>query len=176
MPRHNPLSKRAASLARRRADNLRQLLLRASRAINEDVTAALRVAGFKELKNSQVFCLAHIDLEGTSVIDLAARSHVSKQAASKLVGELVALGYLTTSRAQADGRSIVVQFTQQGHLLMQRSFELFADLERDYHCRLGAQTYRSLKRALRVLGERTLDEPKERATARVSAAPSLPHD
>ena len=40
----------------------RQLLLRASRAINQDVTLALHAAGFKDLKNSQVFCLAHIDL------------------------------------------------------------------------------------------------------------------
>jgi len=36
-------------------------------------------------KNSQVFCLAHIDLNGTSIVDLAERSNVSKQAASKLV-------------------------------------------------------------------------------------------
>jgi hypothetical protein len=45
----------------------------------------LRAAGFKDLKNSQPFWLAHIDLDGTSVVDLAERSNVSKQAASKLV-------------------------------------------------------------------------------------------
>lgn len=142
-------------LARARASNLRQLLLRASRAINQDVTAALRAAGFDDLKNSQVFCLAHIDLDGTNVVDLAERSNISKQAASKLVGELVALGYLSTSRAPSDGRAILVQFTPRGCSLMQRSFELFAELERQYSRRVGVQAYRVLKRALRTLGART---------------------
>ena len=49
----------ADKLERAGAGNLRHLLLRASRAINQDVTVALRAAGFKDLKNSQVFCLAH---------------------------------------------------------------------------------------------------------------------
>jgi DNA-binding MarR family transcriptional regulator len=150
------ISKRfdADHLARTRGSNLRQLLLRASRAINQDVTIALRAAGFKDLKNSQVFCLAHIDLAGTSIVDLAERSNISKQAASKLVSELVALGYLSISQAPSDGRAILVQFTPRGRSLMQRSFELFAGIERDYSRRLGAQTYAVLKGALQTLGER----------------------
>jgi DNA-binding MarR family transcriptional regulator len=155
-PRHGRQQALVADqLARTRADNLRQLLLRASRAINQDVTAALHGAGFDVLKNSHVFCLAHVDLEGTSVVDLAERSNVSKQAASKLVGELVSLGFLSTSPAPSDGRSILVQFTPRGRSLMQRSFELFADMEREYSRRLGARAYQSLKRALRTLGERS---------------------
>lgn len=141
----------ADRLARTRRDNLRQLLLRASRAINQDVTTALHAAGFKDLKNSQVFCLAHIDLNGTSVVDLAESSNISKQAASKLVGELVALGLLSTSRAPSDGRAILVQFTPRGRALMQQSFELFADIEREYSRRLGARAYQTLKHALRTL-------------------------
>jgi DNA-binding MarR family transcriptional regulator len=144
----------ADQLERTRASNLRQLLLRASRAINQDVTAALRAAGFEDLKNSQVFCLAHIDLDGTGVVDLAERSNISKQAASKLVGELVALGYLSTSPAPSDGRAILVHFTPRGRSLMRQSFELFADLEREYSRRLGPQDYAVLRRALRTLGER----------------------
>ena len=147
----NPLD--PDQLARTRGSNLRQLLLRASRAINQDVTIALRAAGFKDLKNSQVFCLAHIDLNGTSIVDLAERSNVSKQAVSKLVSELVALGYLSTSQAPSDGRAILVRFTPRGRSLMQRSFELFAHLERDYSRRLGAHTYAVLKRALHELAE-----------------------
>jgi DNA-binding MarR family transcriptional regulator len=144
----------ADQLALTRASNLRQLLLRASRAINQDVSAALRAAGFEDLKNSHVFCLAHIDLDGTNVVDLAERSNISKQAASKLVGELVVLGYLSTSRALSDGRAILVQFTPRGRSLMQQSFELFADLEREYCRQLGAQDYAVLRRALRTLGVR----------------------
>jgi hypothetical protein len=37
---------------------------------------------------------------------------------------------------------------------MQQSFVLFADLEREYRRRLGAQDYAVLRRALRALGER----------------------
>jgi hypothetical protein len=39
---------------------------------------------------------------------------------------------------------------------MQGSFELFAELERQYSRRAGAQVYRVLKCALRTLGARTL--------------------
>jgi DNA-binding MarR family transcriptional regulator len=78
----------------------------------------------------------------------------SKQAASKLVGELVALGYLSTSPAPSDGRAILVQFIPRGRSLMRQSFELFADLEREYCRQLGAQDYTVLRRTLRMLGER----------------------
>jgi DNA-binding MarR family transcriptional regulator len=159
--RARPKAVGAEQLARARAGNLRQLLLRASRVINQDVTAVLRAAGFEDLKNSQVFCLAHIDLDGTSIVDLAERSHVSKQAASKLVGELVALGLLSTSRAVSDGRAILVQFTPRGRSMMMLSFELFADLEREYSRRLGAQTYTALKRGLRTLGEQNASTDAE---------------
>lgn len=138
-------------LARARSGNLRQLLLRASRKINQDVTDALHAAGFKDLKNSQVFCLAHIDLNGTSVVDLAESSNISKQAASKLVGELVELGLVSTSPAPSDGRAILVEFTPRGRAMMQRSFELFAEMEQEYSRQLGARTYQTLKRALRTL-------------------------
>ena len=144
----------ADKLERAGAGNLRHLLLRASRAINQDVTVALRAAGFKDLKNSQVFCLAHIDLAGTRIIDLAEKNRITKQAASTLVGELVALGYLSTSPVPTDGRAILVHFTTRGHMLMERSFELFADLERDYQRRIGARDYRLLKRSLLVLSQR----------------------
>lgn len=152
----------ADRLARARSGNLRQLLLRASRAINQDVTLALHAAGFKDLKNSQVFCLAHIDLNGTTIVDLAETSNISKQAASKLVGELVALGLLSTSPAPSDGRAILVEFTPRGRALMQRSFELFAEMERDYSRRLGAQDYQALKRALRTLAAPAVRGPSTR--------------
>jgi DNA-binding MarR family transcriptional regulator len=115
----------------------------------------LRAAGFKDLKNSQAFWLARIDLDGNSVVDLAERSNVSKQVASKLVSELVPLGYLSTSRALSDGRAILVQFTTRGRIAVQQSIEWFADIKREYCRRVGVQAYRALKRALRTRGERS---------------------
>jgi DNA-binding MarR family transcriptional regulator len=53
-----------------------------------------------------------------------------------------------------DGRAVLVRFTQRGHRLMQQSFELFAEIENEYCRQLGPRTYATLKRALRVLGER----------------------
>ena len=137
-----------------RADNLRQILLAASRVINQDVTTALRAAGYTDIKNSEVFCLAHIDLGGTTVVEIAERSSVSKQAASKLVAGLVERGYLSTSSAPSDARSVIVQFTARGAELMQRSFALFEELEHNYSLRAGKSKYLSMKRALRALGSR----------------------
>jgi DNA-binding MarR family transcriptional regulator len=142
-------------LARGRASNLRQLLIRAARVINQDVTGALGSAGFKDLRNSQVSLLAHIDLDGTSIVDLAERAQISKQAASKLVAELAVLGYLSTAREPSDARALRVQFTPKGHAMMRRSFELFAGLERKYSRHVGAGPYRTLKFALRTLGRKS---------------------
>jgi DNA-binding MarR family transcriptional regulator len=138
-----------------RGGNLRQILLVATRLINQDVTMALRSAGYADLKNSEVFCLAHIDLDGTSVVEIAERSNVSKQAASKLVAGLVAQGYLSTSPAPSDARSVIVQFTTRGTDLMRKSFALFEELERDYSIRVGEANYMTMKRVLRALGKPT---------------------
>ncbi len=135
-----------------RAGNLRQILLVATRAINQDVTTALRAAGYEDLKNSEVFCLAHIDLDGTSILEIAERSNVSKQAASKLVAGLVAHGYLSTSPAPSDARSIIVKFTARGTALMRESFALFEELERGYSMRVGEADYIKMKRVLRTFG------------------------
>lgn len=132
---------------------MRQILLVASRAINQDVTAALQAAGYPDLKNSEVFCLAHIDLDGTSIVEIAERSHVSKQAASKLVAGLVKLGYLSASPARSDGRSVLVRFTARGTELMRRSFSLFADIEHNYSQMVGTNNYQAMKRALRKLAD-----------------------
>jgi DNA-binding MarR family transcriptional regulator len=138
-----------------RAGNLRQIVLAASRFINQDVTMALQTAGYADLKNSEVFCLAYIDLHGTSLVEIAERSNVSKQAASKLVAGLVARGYLSTSPAPSDARSVLVQFTTRGTELMRKSFALFEELERDYSMHVGEASYMTMKRVLRALGKPT---------------------
>lgn len=149
--RSKPKDVSIAELESARAKNLRQLLLRASRSINQDVTTALRSAGFTNLKNSHVFCLANIELAGTTIAYLAERSSVSKQAASKLVSELVELGYLSVASSPTDGRAVMVKFTTRGRALMEQSFELFADLERGYKSKIGSQDFKILKRALQLL-------------------------
>jgi DNA-binding MarR family transcriptional regulator len=122
--------------------------------INQDVTAALKAAGSPDLRNSEVFCLAHIDLGGTNIVEIAERSNVSKQATSKLVAGLIKLGYLSTKPAISDGRSVIVQFTARGTELMQRSFTLFTDMEHNYSRLIGAKNYKAMKQALRILARR----------------------
>jgi DNA-binding MarR family transcriptional regulator len=148
-----------------RADNLRQILFAASRTINRDVTASLRNAGYSDLKNSEVFCLAQIDLEGTNIGQIAERSNVSKQATSKIVAVLVKLGYLSTSTARSDSRSVVVKFTARGTELMQRSFALFATMEHSYAKMIGAHEYMAMKRALRRLATRNDPKTERKAVA-----------
>jgi DNA-binding MarR family transcriptional regulator len=78
----------------------------------------------------------------------------------------VSLGFLSTSPAPSDGRSILVQFTPRGRSLMQRSFELFADLEREYSGRLGA---RAIK-ARNSRSERWVNEARAHDASRACAA------
>lgn len=131
-------------LERLRSGNLRQLLTRSARRVNERIVAALRTRGYADVRIAHSMVLANLDLNGNSVSEIAARALVPKQAVSKLVLELEEMGYLTRAVHEHDGRSIVVRFTRRGTTLMRATFAMIADLEGEIASTLGPRRYRAL--------------------------------
>ena len=140
-------------LEKHRSLNLRQLLTRATRAVNERIVAALRARGFPDARVAHASVLANLELRGSTVTEIAGRALLPKQAISKMVLDLEEYGYLERSRHDSDGRSVVVRFTRKGRKLMTATFDVIAGIEHAAQARLGPRRYAALRSSLLLLLE-----------------------
>jgi DNA-binding MarR family transcriptional regulator len=138
-------------LEARRSLNLRQLLTRSTRAVNERIVAALRARGFPDARVAHSSVLANLELRGSTVTEIARRALLPKQAISKMALELQEFGYLERSRHDSDGRAVVVRFTRKGRKLMRATFDVIADIEYAAQARLGPRRYAALRSSLLLL-------------------------
>jgi DNA-binding MarR family transcriptional regulator len=148
-----------ARLEARRSRNMRQLLLRASRIVNRDVVAGLRARGHTRLRATHTTLLSNLDLEGSSVTEVAERAGITKQAMGRLASELALEGYLAIRSDLGDGRVRQLELTRAGQRLMRDSFEVMAELERGYAADLG---HGALEHALRTLAAFVDQHSRER--------------
>jgi DNA-binding MarR family transcriptional regulator len=140
-------------LEARRSLNLRQLLTRSTRAVNERIVAALRARGFPDARVAHSSVLANLELIGSTVTEIASRALLPKQAISKMVLELEEFGYLERSRHDSDGRAVVVRFTRKGRKLMTATFDVIADIEYAAQARLGPRRDTDLRSSLLLLDD-----------------------
>lgn len=127
-----------------RSSNLRQLLARSSRRVNEQIVSALRTRGYPDVRIAHSTVLANLDLGGSSVSAIAARALVPKQAVSKLVLELDEMGYLSREVHDLDRRWVIVRLTRKGTKLMHVTLEVIAEFEGEIAAHLGPRRYRAL--------------------------------
>jgi DNA-binding MarR family transcriptional regulator len=122
----------STAVEERRRRNMRQLLLRASRIVNQHVVAGLHARGYDDLRSTHTTLLSNIDLAGNSVTEAAERAGVTKQAMGRLASELEDAGYVWVQSDPKDARVRILQLTETGRLLMLDSLEVMAELERRY--------------------------------------------
>ncbi len=146
-----PVHRRFESLESRRALNLRQLLLKASRKVNSRVVGELRARGFSSLRSMHTTLLSNMDLAGSSVTATAERAGITKQAMGRLAVELEIAGYLRIESDPEDLRVRILRFTPSGERLMRESFEVMSALERSFARGLGREAYRVLREGLIAL-------------------------
>ncbi len=90
------------------------MLLRTARRTYATVIAAeLRAAGLKDLPNNSQYVIRAVSVGGT-LSDIARDLLVSKQAASRLIDQLVLRGYLSRTTHPADRRRITLELTARG--------------------------------------------------------------
>jgi DNA-binding MarR family transcriptional regulator len=142
-----------SELERHRSLNLRQLLTRSTRTVNERIVAALRARGFPNARVAHSAVLANLDLRGSTVTEIASRALLPKQAISKMVLELEQFGYLERSRHESDGRAVIVHFTRNGRKLMTATFDVISTIEEAAQARLGSRRYAALRSSLLLLLE-----------------------
>ncbi len=70
--------------------------------------------GEERLKPSHLQLFAHIPFSGITVVELAKKLNISKQAVSVLVNELIEIGTLLKKEHPTDKRSSIVMFNENG--------------------------------------------------------------
>lgn len=140
--------RREKLLAEARNKNLRQLLLRATRALNGLLLDGLKTRGHDDVRLTHCALLANLDLDGDSLSGLAARANMTKQAAGQLAKELQTRGYIVLKKDPRDARSRTVYFTNAGWTLMMDSFKIVEDVEERCSQVLGDQTMDGLRTGL----------------------------
>jgi len=152
---NKPQSRRVADLEALRAEramNLRQLLLRAHRALNARIATKLVMRGHT-VRPTQIALFSSIDFQGTRVSTLAERANVTQQAMGQLAIELEQLGYVRREVDPQDRRATVVVFTDEGWKLMLDSIEALREVERECEAALGDREMGMLRATLQKLAE-----------------------
>ena len=90
------------------------LLLGAARAVVDGVDAGVRARGFEDLRPAHGFAFTLLSGGGATVVELAQHLNVTKQAASQMVDDLVAKGYVERRPHPADARARLVVLTDRG--------------------------------------------------------------
>lgn len=120
-----------ATLERRKRGSLLQELFRLARLLDEVAVARVASAGAPRLRSSHTALLPHLDLEGTRLVDLAARVGITKQAVGQLVDDLEALGVVERIADPEDGRARRVRFTRAGFQALLHGLGVLEGLEQD---------------------------------------------
>ena len=93
---------------------LGRLLKRSYYYFSEVAAEFLNGKGFVDFRVGHIIGLVHIDLEGTTVNNMALMAGITKQGMSKVVKELSDYGYVYTEKHPSDARSIIVKLTDKG--------------------------------------------------------------
>lgn len=92
--------------------------------------------------------LPYIDIEGTRSTDLARRMGVTKQAVARMVRELEKEGLLVRDKDKADGRALLVKFTEEGLRYLSRMHTMITEVEQDYESMVGKNAMKHVRATL----------------------------
>src|ERR1700712_4824758 len=101
-----------------RYDNTGRLLFDSTRRFQQRALAIVNSGGYPEMRIAHMAVTRHIDLAGTRVADLAARTGVTKQAMSETIEQIEAMGFVTRIVDRDDKRAKIVRFTASGRKLL----------------------------------------------------------
>ncbi len=138
------------SLLGEREANLRQVILRAHRAMNLKIAKRFAARGYRDIRPAHLTVLANMDLGETLVSGLSERAQMTPDGVRQLVSELERIGYVIT-HADAYGKDLAIRFTDAGWELMLTSFNIQKEIEADCRTRLQAGDLEQLRRILGIM-------------------------
>jgi DNA-binding MarR family transcriptional regulator len=139
------------ALEKHRDNNVRRLLVGATRSINRHITLELQQRGYERTRPGHAALLANLDFQGNSVTEIAERAHISKQAMARLAVELEDIGLITREPSAADGRMLMLRFTRSGKALVRASVAIVDEFEAALASKIGERSLATLKRGLAAI-------------------------
>ncbi len=111
-------------------------------------TENLICTGHEEMKLWYLPLIMNIGPDGITNNELAKKSHMTKQAMSKIVKELLQLGYIETCTCDDDKRCSNIFLTEKGKLFALSCRQNVRNIEAVYVNRFGKEKFESTKETL----------------------------
>jgi DNA-binding MarR family transcriptional regulator len=129
-----------------------QVLLRdAHGTVDAEVRIALERSGYGDILPGQLKVLRNLGEDGARPSELAAHANVTRQAVTKVVDELERLGIVRRDPDPADGRGVIVRYTDRGLAGLEIARQRMLELEADYAARIGAARWAEARTILETL-------------------------
>ncbi len=132
---------------------LGRLLKRSYYYFSEVAAEFLKGKGFVDFRVGHIIGLVHVDLEGTTVNNMALMAGITKQGMSKVVKELSDYGYVLTEKHPSDARSIIVKLTDKGIDALMEWKLCTEHIDKRFTEILGSERLEQLRDILNVLVE-----------------------
>lgn len=140
--------KRLINPLRERPTPLGSLLNAAGTRLSSELDAALRAAGFLDVRAAHAPVFMAIDPDGSRVTELAERAAMSKQAVGELIRYLADHGYLTVEPDPADRRAKRVRLTARGWEALDLGARVIAEFDAWLERAVGPEQVTELRRIL----------------------------
>ncbi|WP_316015627.1 MarR family winged helix-turn-helix transcriptional regulator [Roseobacter sp. HKCCA0434] len=124
------------------------LLQSASQSVLSDVVADLRADGFDHVSESHLILMGNLDCGTTQATRIAERMQVSRQAISRGLRDLQALGLVVLRDDPTRGNAKIVTMTPEGERLALAARAALARVEAKLADRIGAEAVTALRGAL----------------------------
>lgn len=131
--------------------DLPYLLLSAARGLVDGIDAGVRARGFTDVRPAHGFAFTLLSAGGATVVELARHLDVTKQAASQMVEELTAKGYVERRPHPDDARAKLIVLTDKGWSCTRAADEAAAEILRSWSDRIGDRRLTALRADLATL-------------------------
>ncbi|MCV7193564.1 MarR family winged helix-turn-helix transcriptional regulator [Mycolicibacterium brumae] len=128
-----------------------QLLIRLLAEFRTELAAPRAELGYGDIRNPHLQILGNLRMGGIRLTELAARAQLSPAAASELVNDLDALGYLTRRPDPADGRAKLIDLSPRGRQLMTDAGKRVAEIETRWGDLVGADRFADMRDTMQSL-------------------------
>ena len=114
----------------------------------DEFRVRLSEAGHPAIRQGHGCVFRFIHEGGSRLTELAESSGLSKQAVGEVVDDLEKLGYVERAQDPQDGRAKVIKLTELGADAHRTALGIFADIERDWADRYGAERVATMRELL----------------------------
>ena len=136
------------------AQALAVVLLAASRALVDGISAGVRARGFGDVRPAHGFAFARLAAGGATLTQLAGHLGITRQAAAQLVDELAAKGYVERRPHPDDARARLIVLTGKGWACTRAADAAIADTVRPWAAALGEERLQALLADLGAIAPR----------------------